>query len=111
MKQVVQSFKTGELAVFEVPTPSVSGNTLLVRNGASLVSAGTERMLVDFAEKNLLQKARSRPDLVRQTIDKAKREGVLSTLETVQNRLDKPLPLGYSCAGEVVDVGKDVSDF
>jgi predicted dehydrogenase/threonine dehydrogenase-like Zn-dependent dehydrogenase len=109
MKQVVQSLKTGELAVFEVPTPSVSGSAVLVRNCASLVSAGTERMLVDFAEKNLIQKARSRPDLVRQTIDKAKREGVLTTIEAVQNRLDKPLPLGYSCAGEVIDVGKGVS--
>jgi predicted dehydrogenase/threonine dehydrogenase-like Zn-dependent dehydrogenase len=111
MKQIIQSFKTGDLSVSDVPTPAVRSQGILVVTSASLVSAGTERMLVDFAEKNLLQKVRSRPDLVRQTIDKARREGVLTTLEAVQNRLDKPVPLGYSCAGSVIEVGSGVSEF
>ncbi|HEX5732549.1 MAG TPA: bi-domain-containing oxidoreductase [Blastocatellia bacterium] len=111
MKQVIQSFKTGELTVSDVPAPSARSGGVLVRNRASLVSAGTERMVVDFAEKNLLQKARSRPDLVRQTLDKAKREGVLATFDAVQNRLDKPMSLGYSSAGAVLDVGERASQF
>jgi predicted dehydrogenase/threonine dehydrogenase-like Zn-dependent dehydrogenase len=111
MKQVIQSFKTGELAVSDVPAPSLRGGGVLVQTGASLVSAGTERMVVDFAEKNLLEKARSRPDLVRQTLDKARREGILATFDAVQNRLDKPMSLGYSSAGTVLEVGDKVSRF
>ncbi|MFP5265413.1 MAG: bi-domain-containing oxidoreductase [Blastocatellia bacterium] len=111
MKQVVQSFKTGVLSVDDVPAPGLSPGSILVRTRASLVSAGTERMVVDFAEKNLLQKARSRPDLVRQTIDKVRREGLLTTFDAVQNRLDKPMSLGYSCAGDVIAAGDAVSEF
>jgi predicted dehydrogenase/threonine dehydrogenase-like Zn-dependent dehydrogenase len=111
MKQLIQSIKEGNLTVAEVPAPLARAGGVLVRTRASLVSAGTERMVVDFAEKNLLQKARSRPDLVRQTMDKAKREGVLTTLEAVQNKLDQPMSLGYSCAGEVIDVGAGVTRF
>jgi predicted dehydrogenase/threonine dehydrogenase-like Zn-dependent dehydrogenase len=111
MKQIIQSFKTGDLTISDVPAPAVQFQGILVLTSASLVSAGTERMLVDFAEKNLLQKARSRPDLVRQTVDKARREGILTTLEAVQNRLDKPVPLGYSCAGSVIEVGAGISEF
>jgi predicted dehydrogenase len=111
MKQVVQSFKTGALSVDDVPAPQVSSGAILVHTRASLVSAGTERMVVDFAEKNLLQKARSRPDLVRQTLDKVKREGILTTIEAVQNRLDKPVALGYSCAGVVLAAGSDARGF
>lgn len=108
MKQLIQYVRTGETVVEEVPAPMLGASQVLVRVGASLVSAGTERMVVDFAQKNLLQKARSRPDLVRQTLEKARREGILSTVETVQNRLDKPMSLGYSCAGTVIAVGDAV---
>lgn len=111
MKQLVQSIRSGQAAVVEVPSPSVDAGQILVQVQASLVSAGTERMIVDFAEKNLLQKARSRPDLVRQTVDKARREGVLTTLEAVQNRLDRPMAPGYACAGTVIAVGADVTGF
>ncbi|HEX8254102.1 MAG TPA: bi-domain-containing oxidoreductase, partial [Thermoanaerobaculia bacterium] len=76
-----------------------------------LVSAGTEKNIVGFAEKSLVDKARSRPDLVRQVIDKAKRDGVLDTINSVRNRLDEDMPLGYSAAGVVVDVGREVSEF
>ena len=95
----------------DVPAPSARGGGILVRTGASLVSAGTERMVVGFAEKNLLQKARSRPDLVRQTLDKARREGILTTFDAVQNRLDKPMSLGYSSSGAVLEIGDRVSPF
>lgn len=111
MKQVIQSFKTGALSVDDVPAPQLPRGNILVHTRASLVSAGTERMVVDFAEKNLLQKARSRPDLVRQTLDKVRREGILTTIEAVQNRLDKPIALGYSCAGVVLAAGDDAAGF
>src|SRR5438067_835851 len=110
MKQVLQNVKSGETTVVEVPVPLVETGKVLVQVGASLVSAGTERMVVDFAHKNLVQKARSRPDLVRQTMDKARREGVLTTLDAVQNRLDRPMTLGYSCAGRVIELGAGVTD-
>jgi len=109
MKQVIQSVRTGELSVAEVPVPSVRAGGVLVRTHASLVSAGTERNVVSFAEKNLLDKARSRPDLVRQTLEKAKRDGVLETFDAVRNRLDQPLPLGYSMAGVVLSAGAGVT--
>jgi threonine dehydrogenase-like Zn-dependent dehydrogenase len=108
MKQLLQYVRTGETIVTEVPAPSCGPRQVLVRAGASLVSAGTERMVVDFAQKNLLDKARSRPDLVRQTIDKARRDGLLTTLEAVQSRLDQPMALGYACAGTVIATGAEV---
>lgn len=111
MKQIIQSVKTGELALVDVPPPSLGSRSILVRTHASLVSAGTERNMVSFAEKSLLDKARSRPDLVRQVIDKARRDGVLDTIDAVRNRLDQAMPLGYSAAGTVIDVGREVTEF
>ena len=110
MKQVLQSLQTSELIVADVPVPNVPDNGVLVRTIASVVSAGTERMVLDFARKNLLQKARTRPDLVRQVLQRARRDGILSTLETVNRRLAEPMPLGYSLVGEVVDVGQATRD-
>lgn len=110
MKQVLQNVKSGETTVVDVPVPLLEPGKVLVQVGASLVSAGTERMVVDFAHKNLVQKARSRPDLVRQTMDKAKRDGVLTTFDAVQNRLDRPMTLGYSCAGRVIEVGAGITE-
>jgi len=111
MKQLIQSVGTGELAVLDVPSPQVPRGGILVRTRASLVSAGTERNMASFAQANLLQKARSRPDLVRQTIAKARRDGILDTIDAVRNRLDQPMPLGYSAAGEVIEAGADADGF
>jgi predicted dehydrogenase/threonine dehydrogenase-like Zn-dependent dehydrogenase len=105
MKQVLQSLQTSDLLVADVAVPSLPDNGVLVRTVASLVSAGTERMVLEFAKKNLLQKARARPDMVRQVLQRARREGLLSTFETVTRRLAEPMPLGYSLVGQVVDVG------
>lgn len=107
MKQVIQSRRTGKLAVKDVPAPSqVPPGHLLVETRASLISAGTERMVVDFARKSLAGKARARPDLVRKVLEKARRDGVRATYQTVMARLDEPLPLGYSAAGRVARVGE-----
>lgn len=111
MKQLVQNLRDGRTIVAEVPVPAVRAGTALVRTAASLVSAGTERMVVEFAEKSLIDKARSRPDLVRQTLDKARREGLLSTAEAVINRLDQPMALGYSSAGTIVETGPGLEGF
>ena len=111
MKQLIQSFKTGELGVFDVPVPVCGDNGALVQSSVSLVSAGTEKMLVDFAKKSILQKAKDRPDLVKQVLDKMKKEGVKNTLEKVFTKLDTPIPLGYSLSGKVVEVGKNCEGF
>ena len=111
MKQIVQNMKSGETQVVDVPVPIIQPGFLLIRTSASLVSAGTERMLVSFAEKNLLGKAQSRPDLMKQVLEKANREGILTTINAAFNRLDRPLTLGYSSAGIVIRVGDGVDGF
>ena len=107
MKQLLQNIRNGETNVVEVPIPAVRPGTALVQTAASLVSAGTERTLVEFAEKSLVGKAQARPDLVRQALDKARREGLLTAAESTFNRLDQPMTLGYSSAGTVVRWGRD----
>jgi predicted dehydrogenase/threonine dehydrogenase-like Zn-dependent dehydrogenase len=111
MKQVLQNLRNGATTVVDVPVPLPQAGAVLVRTAASLVSAGTERTLVEFAGKSLLSKARSRPDLVRQVIDKARREGIIPTMETAFNRLDQPMPLGYSSAGTIIAVGEGLQAF
>ncbi len=111
MKQVLQSMRDGKTIVAEVPAPQARPGMALVCTAASLVSAGTERMVVEFGEKNLVEKARSRPDLVRQMIDKARREGILPTIGAAFNRLDQPMPLGYSSAGTIIEVGPGLTGF
>jgi predicted dehydrogenase/threonine dehydrogenase-like Zn-dependent dehydrogenase len=108
MKQLLQNINNGETVIVEVPIPQIQPGMALVRNQVSLVSAGTERMLVEFAGKSLVGKALSRPDLVRQVVDKAHREGLLSTMEAAMNRLDQPMPLGYSSSGIVEAIADDV---
>lgn len=107
MKQVIQYQKTGEITIEDLPVPQLKSGGILVRNAFSLISAGTERSSVTTAQASLLGKARSRPDLVRQVMDNVKREGLLATIEKVQNRLDNFKELGYSCAGVVVESATD----
>jgi predicted dehydrogenase/threonine dehydrogenase-like Zn-dependent dehydrogenase len=108
MKQLIQNFDDGELRMEEVPVPQVTDETVLVKTAYSCVSAGTESAMIQLARKNALNKARERPDLAKQVIDKARNDGVVSTYQAVKGRLEKPEPLGYSSAGRVVDVGDDV---
>ena len=109
MKQVLQQTGSGDIAVVEVPAPQVLPGCVLVRMAVSVVSAGTERASCEFASKNLLQKARARPDLVREVMSKVRRDGVFSAMATVRGRLDQPSPLGYSSSGTVVAVGEGVA--
>ncbi len=110
MKQLLQHVSGGEIEVADVPAPKLLAGCVLVRTAASLVSVGTERASSDFARKNLLQKARMRPDLVREVWNKMRRDGVVSTIGAVRTRMDQPSAPGYSSAGTVVAVGEGVTD-
>lgn len=109
MKQVAQNPKTGSISVEVVPEPLLRAGCVLVRTEWSLVSAGTEKSKIDFGNKSLIGKARSRPDLVRQVAEKVKTEGLSATVRAVRTRLDSLSPLGYSCAGTVIAVDSAVS--
>jgi predicted dehydrogenase len=106
MKQIIQSYRTGELWLADVPSPAPRPGGVVVRTAASLVSAGTERMIVELARKSLLGKAQARPDLVRKVIEKIRTEGFGPTMTKVFAKLDTPIPLGYSCAGTVTEAGE-----
>lgn len=103
MLQIVQSQKTGEICIDELPAPKLRSGGVLVRNVFSAISAGTERTSVETAQASMFQKARLRPDLVHQVLDNYKREGLLATYKKVQERLANYKELGYSCAGIVVE--------
>ncbi len=111
MKQVLQNFRTGKLEVADVPETMGKRGGVLVRNAASLISAGTEKMAIGLAQKSLVGKAKERPDLVRQVWQKLKRDGLMNTLNTVNAKLDAPLALGYSCAGTIDEVGQGAEEF
>lgn len=111
MKQVLQSYRTGVVRLAEVPPPRCGAGELLIETRASLVSLGTERSVVELGRKSLLAKAKARPDLVRRVIEKAKTEGLKTTIEQVFNRLDQPVPLGYSAAGVVRAAGRSANRF
>ena len=111
MKQIIQHLKNGKTILEEVPCPKIKRGHILIKTKRSLVSLGTERMLVEFGKGNLLTKAKSQPDKVKQVLDKIKTDGLMPTLETVFKKLDEPLPLGYCNAGEVIAVGEGVKEF
>ncbi|MCP9440081.1 MAG: bi-domain-containing oxidoreductase [Nitrospira sp.] len=111
MKQILQNLKTGETEVVEVPCPSCPPGHLLIRTVCSVVSQGTERMLVEFGKANWLDKARQQPDKVRMVLDKIKTDGLLPTLDAVRHKLDQPLAMGYCNMGVVMEVGAGVTGF
>jgi predicted dehydrogenase/threonine dehydrogenase-like Zn-dependent dehydrogenase len=111
MRQIIQSFKTGETLLEEIPAPQIKRGSVLIQTTRSLVSLGTERMLVEFGKSNLISKARQQPDKVKQVLDKIKTEGLVPTLEAVFNKLEQPLPLGYCNVGKVIAIGDGVSEF
>ena len=109
MLQILQSLKSGETILAEVPAPKVRKGSLLIATGTTLVSSGTERMRVDFGKSGWIQKARSQPDKVKAVIDKIKVDGLKPTLQAVQSKLDQPLPMGYCNVGTVLDTGSNIS--
>jgi threonine dehydrogenase-like Zn-dependent dehydrogenase len=111
MKQILQNLKDGATKIADVPAPLAGHGQLLIRTRQSLVSAGTERMLVEFGKANLIEKARQQPDKVRMVLDKVRNDGLMPTLEAVRSKLGQPLPMGYCNVGAVVAVGRGVSNF
>lgn len=111
MLQIIQDIKKGDTILEEIPAPIVRGGHVLIKTHRSLVSLGTEKMLVEFGKGNLISKARQQPEKVKQVLDKIKTEGLMPTLQAVFNKLDEPLPLGYCNAGEIIGLGEGVSEF
>jgi predicted dehydrogenase/threonine dehydrogenase-like Zn-dependent dehydrogenase len=111
MKQLLQDLSNGQIKLQEVPCPQAIAGHLLVRTATSLVSAGTERMLLEFGKANLIGKARQQPDRVREAWQKVKTDGLLPTVEAVRAKLDQPIALGYCNAGTVLEVGSGVEGF
>jgi predicted dehydrogenase/threonine dehydrogenase-like Zn-dependent dehydrogenase len=110
MKQIILPFNTGQPELIEVPAPGVQSGEVLIRTVASVVSTGTERMLLNFGQAGWLGKLRQQPEKARQVLDKLKTDGLLPTVKAVQNKLDTPIPLGYSSAGIVLAVGAGIHD-
>ena len=111
MKQIIQDLKSGETILEDVPVPEIKSGHILIKTHNTLVSLGTEKMLVDFGKANYIQKARQQPEKVKQVLQKIKTDGLQPTLDAVFRKLGEPLPLGYCNAGEVIAVGKGVSKF
>jgi len=111
VKQIEQNYRTGELTVADVPAPRAGAGSVLVATEASLISSGTEKQLVDLAKASLAGKAMARPDLVRRVVRNVQRDGLKPTIDKVFAKLDTPIPLGYSIAGRVIEVGRNVAGF
>ena len=111
MKQILQNMGSGETSLAKVPTPSCSNSGILVQSTNSLISIGTERMLVEFGKANVLQKARQQPDKVKMVLEKVATDGLATTVDAVRSKLDQPLPLGYCNVGRVLEVGSSVTEF
>ncbi len=111
MKQVLQNLKDGSTTLADVPTPRPAAGQLLIHTTTSLVSAGTERMLVEFGKANWLDKARQQPEKVRMVLDKVRTDGLATTVEAVQSKLDQPLALGYCNVGLVAEIGRGTDGF
>lgn len=111
MKQIVQYLDSGETVLFEAPSPSSTDDTLLIRTNASLISTGTERMLVGFGKASMLRKAKQQPDRVKEVLKKVRTDGAMATFNAVKSKLAQPIPLGYCNVGEVIAVGKNVRGF
>lgn len=111
MKQILQNLKSGETYIADVPIPSVGQGQILIRSVKTLISSGTERMLLDFGSAGYLRKAQQHPDKVREALNKIKTDGIKSTFEAIQNKLEQPIPLGYCNVGIVSKVGSGTAGF
>jgi predicted dehydrogenase/threonine dehydrogenase-like Zn-dependent dehydrogenase len=111
VKQIIQDLQSGNTILEEVPVPAIRRGCILIKTQHSLVSLGTEKMLVEFGKANIFQKVKQQPEKVKQVFDKIKADGLMPTLEAVFRKLGEPLPLGYCNAGEVIEIGEGVTDF
>jgi predicted dehydrogenase/threonine dehydrogenase-like Zn-dependent dehydrogenase len=111
MKQILQSLKNGKIKITEVPVPTVLAGSLLIKTSKTLISSGTERMLINFGKANIINKALQQPDKLKMIFDKIRTDGLQPTIETIFNKLEQPLPLGYCNVGKICELGSGVSNF
>ena len=111
MKQLIQYLQTGETILEEIPVPQVRKGCVLIKTSRSLVSLGTEKMLVEFGNANFIEKARQQPEKVKQVFDKIKTDGLKPTIKAVFRKLSEPIPLGYCNVGEIVAIGEGITEF
>ncbi|ETR67814.1 MAG: oxidoreductase domain-containing protein [Candidatus Magnetoglobus multicellularis str. Araruama] len=111
MKQLLHSFKTGNLQLMDIPMPNYSDTQIRIQTRYSLISTGTEKMLINFGKAGYWKKARQQPEKVRQVLDKIQTDGLFSTIDAVRNKLNQPIPMGYCNVGIVNETGRNVSDF
>ena len=111
MKQIFQSLENGETLISDIPSPSLKKGHLLIKSSYSLISTGTEKMLIEFGKSNLIEKAKGQPDKINEVIQKLKIDGFIETYKAIQNKLSEPFPLGYCNVGEIIEVGDDITEF
>ena len=111
MKQIFQSLENGETLIFDIPSPNIKKGHLLIKSSHSLISSGTEKMLINFGKSNLINKAKEQKERIPELLEKLKSEGLLSTYKAIKSKLEIPIPLGYSNVGEVIEVGDEVKGF
>ena len=111
MLQLIGSLSNGKVELIDLPIPSINDNEVLIKSKVSLVSKGTEKMLIDFGKGSLVSKALQQPDKVKEVISKIKTDGISSTIKAVKNKLNSPITLGYCNVGKVIAIGKNVSEF
>ena len=110
MNQIIQNYQTGQITLEDIHIPQCQDGGVLVKTASSLISIGTERSIIELGRKSLLGKARARPDLFKRAWEKGRTEGFFKTFKEAMDRLDTPIPLGYSAAGVILQVGKNVVD-
>jgi predicted dehydrogenase/threonine dehydrogenase-like Zn-dependent dehydrogenase len=111
MQQLLQSLANGRIVLEEIPVPAPASGAILIRTARSLISSGTERMLVEFGRGSWISKIQQQPEKARQVLDKMRTDGVAATLEAVRSKLDQPIPLGYCNVGRVAEAGSGVTEF
>src|ERR1700674_4821100 len=111
MQQVLLNIGTGATQLIDAPVPSLQDGHVLIRTQRTLISAGTERMLIDFGRASMFDRARRQPEKVKMLFDKVRTDGLMAAIDAVRSKLDQPLALGYSNVGTVIEVGTGVSQF
>ena len=111
MLKVLQNYNNGKIELADIDLPEINSNEVLIENIYSLISSGTEKSIISLSKKNILQKAIDRKDLTKRVFEKVKSEGLISTINLVKNKLDIPIPLGYSCVGKIIKAGENIKNF
>src|ERR1700676_4156052 len=111
MQQVLLNIGTGETRLIDAPVPSLEAGHVLIRTQRTLISAGTERMLIDFGRASMFDKAREQPEKIKMLFDKMRTDGLMAAIDAVRSKLDQPLALGYCNVGKVIEVGAGVTNF